>query len=111
MFFVLATCLFSISRIFGWIALLHAVFVVCLPRVYLGIHHPTDILAGAAIGAGIGLLASQNPIKNLVAKRPLQWMQKHTGLFYAVFFLFMYEVTVIFADVRGIMKEVIALLR
>jgi undecaprenyl-diphosphatase len=41
LFVALAVCLFSISSLLGWLALCHAVFVVCLPRVYLGIIRPT----------------------------------------------------------------------
>jgi len=106
-FFVLTTCLFSISRTFGWIALLDTVFLICLPRVYLGIHYPTDILAGAAIGIGIGFIASRKAVKGQVARLPFLWLQKHPSSFYAVAFLFMYQVTAIFWDVRYVVAEVI----
>ena len=106
LFFTLTTCFFFISRAAGWITLLHSTFVVCLPRIYLGIHYPTDILAGAAIGVGIGLLASRGAIKSAVAKVPLQWMVKYPGPYYAAFFLFMYEVSVLYNDARTIVVEI-----
>jgi undecaprenyl-diphosphatase len=110
LFFMITTCLFSISRVFGWIALLDTVFLICLPRVYLGIHYPTDILAGAAMGIGIGLLASQKAVNSRVARIPFLWLEKHPGSFYAASFLLMFQVTAIFWDVRyvasGIIKHV-----
>jgi undecaprenyl-diphosphatase len=100
MFFTLTMCLFSISHVMGWIALIDTVFLVCLPRVYVGIHYPTDIIAGAVIGIAIGFAANQKAFKHWIAKRPLQWMHDHPGPFYAVFGTLMYQMTVIFSDVR-----------
>jgi hypothetical protein len=47
LFFALATGLCLISPVIGGLALLHASLIVSLPRIYLGLHYPTDVLAGA----------------------------------------------------------------
>jgi undecaprenyl-diphosphatase len=84
----------------GWVALLDTVFLICLPRIYLGIHYPTDMLAGALIGVGMGFLANQPAIKSPLAKWAFKWQKKSPGSFYAFSFLFMYQITVSFYEAR-----------
>jgi len=63
LFSMLATCLFFISRPLGWIAALDAALLICLPRVFLGIHHPTDIIGGALIGVAAGWFAGREKVR------------------------------------------------
>lgn len=58
MFFALATGFFLVSRKAGVVALLHAAIIVCLPRVLIGFHYVSDIMAGALIGTITSLLAT-----------------------------------------------------
>jgi membrane-associated phospholipid phosphatase len=53
--FAIATAIFLRHRRFGLVALLAAA-VLSVGRVALGIHFPSDVLAGAVLGAAVALL-------------------------------------------------------
>ena len=54
--FALAIPLFFVSWKWGWFGILVGV-ITAFCRVVLGVHFPSDVIAGAVIGAGWGLLA------------------------------------------------------
>jgi undecaprenyl-diphosphatase len=98
----LATGMLWLSRGIGGVGLGYVLIVICLPRLYLGIHYPTDILSGVLIGMAVVALAQRARIKLVITRPWLTWMRKSPGLFYACFFLFTYEMAVVFDDVREI---------
>lgn len=54
---------------------------------FIGIHHPTDILAGAAIGVGLSALFHAPSIREKLYA-PVQLLEQHcSGFFYAGAFL------------------------
>ena len=100
MFFALSTVLLFISNRLGITALLFSFFVICLPRVYLGFHYPTNILAGALIGTLLGSFGWVSAIRKRLAYFPMEWVRCYPGIFYAGFFLITFEMTSMFKDVR-----------
>jgi undecaprenyl-diphosphatase len=63
--FAIATAVALRLRAWGGILLVMAA-VLAAGRVFLGVHYPTDVLAGAAIGAGSSLLCSLQPLRRLL---------------------------------------------
>lgn len=102
LFFALATCIFFVSRGAGIFALLHAFFVVSLPRVYMGMHYPTDIVVGALIGVSLGCSAKIVGLRTFATRPAIRWLELSPGTFYAFLFILTFLVTVIFDPVRRV---------
>ena len=99
LFFCLATALWMVSRRLGIVAVCHALFVVTLPRVYAGIHYPTDILAGALLGCGVASLARFANFRKWVANPVLRVVEQYPAFSYTCFFLLSFEFAEMFATV------------
>lgn len=106
LFFSLATCLFFISRKVGILAYCHAFFIVCLPRLYLGIHFPTDILGGALLGVGIASLSLIKGVREFNARLPLRWLANAPGFVYPCFYLGTLLVATEFDPVRTVVVAI-----
>lgn len=101
-FFCLAAALWMASRRLGVIAMLHVLFVINLPRVYTGVHYPTDILAGALLGCGIAYLAHFPRLRTAMMRPALWCMEGYPALFYCCLFLCAFEVAELFTTVRDV---------
>jgi membrane-associated phospholipid phosphatase len=103
-FFALAAGLWSISPTLGVLGMLHATLIDCLPRVYLGLHYPSDVVAGGLLA--VAMVASVNA---LIWRRPLMadlvaWSQRRPGVFLSVFFLMSLEIATEFATVKLLLR-------
>jgi undecaprenyl-diphosphatase len=103
LFFTFVAALLLISWRIGLFALAHVLVVVCLPRIYLGIHYPTDLIVGAFLGAGIGYLACLPRMQAALGRPVLDWMNRHPALFYACLFFYTYQI----ADATGWAQDLI----
>jgi undecaprenyl-diphosphatase len=99
MFFAWATCLLFISRRLGIWALAYTFVVICMTRVYVGIHYPTDIVAGALIGTALAF-GVKAPQARSAVNPLLRWEQLYPSRFYPVFFVVLFEVSDLFGSVR-----------
>src|SRR5262249_5592737 len=103
LFFALATGVFVTARRAGTLLLLHALIVVSLPRVYLGFHPPTDILAGAILGAATALIMTRPYIRDPVTRPLLALLEQRPGTFYALLFFISVQIATMFIGVRQLL--------
>jgi undecaprenyl-diphosphatase len=87
LYFALSTVVFLVSRKAGIFAYCFTFLVVCLPRMYLGLHYPTDILAGELLGIGVACLFARKPVRDAIASPLLHWLEVAPGSFYGFFYL------------------------
>lgn len=107
LFFTLATGLLFISRLIGIAAVSYVTLFIVLPRIYLGLHYPTDILGGAIIGIGIALIGNRYLVTTKTIKTVVKWSESMPSLFYPLFFLMTFEIAEMFDSSRQLISGVI----
>jgi undecaprenyl-diphosphatase len=100
MAFALATGIWCISKRLGVLAYLHAACVICLPRIYMGLHHPTDVIGGAFVGIGTWWLLSHWRVSDAISRHALTLQAARPYAFYAVAGMTLYETVTMFGGVR-----------
>lgn len=89
MFFCLACTLLFVSIRVGALALCYTLVFICMPRLYMGVHYPTDILAGAVIGVAFAVLFQRKEIRDFLGRALNPQLEKSRGMFYLGFYLYM----------------------
>jgi len=102
LFFCLATTLFLVSKRLGMLAYFHAFFIICLPTIYTGIHHPTDFIAGALLGTSIACLSKLCVFRIRMVRPLLDLFNRKPAYFYLALFLCTFEIAELFGSVRSI---------
>lgn len=109
LFFGLATGLFFISRAVGAFALAWTVVFVALPRMYLGLHYATDILAGAAIGSAIVGAANMLLVDGRLTRSIRALSEARPMYFYPALFIVTWQIADLFENSRAIVGGVFKL--
>ena len=106
LFFALSAGLFIVSRKVGIFAFVYATLFIAFPKIYLGLHYPTDIIAGAIIGMSIVWLGNLHIIRANISERILSWERSKPGYFYALFFFITYQIADLFTQSQEILKAI-----
>lgn len=105
LFFALSSGLLFISGRAGIFALFYTVLFIAFPRLYLGLHYPTDIITGAIIGIIIALIGNISLVKNKDIQTITNLSYSKPSLFYPIFFLLTYQIADMFDGSRVVVKE------
>jgi undecaprenyl-diphosphatase len=99
-YFALATVVFLSDRFWGICGFFCAA-ITCSTRIYLGIHYPSDVLAGAILGVLVVTILTRIPLPQSIY-RVLDWEREAPPSFYACAFIVSYQIATLFTDLRAI---------
>lgn len=109
-FFGLSFGLYGLSRRLGIFFLVFSAVWVCLPRLYLGIHYPSDLVSGAMLGvaavwATTTIFTKRNVAFGRRITEPITLLEeRRPQVFYAAAFALSFEMANIFDDVRDLLR-------
>jgi membrane-associated phospholipid phosphatase len=111
MYFSLATGIFLISRRFGTFVYVYVFLFIALPRMYLGLHYATDIIAGGILGVGCVLLFNSEAVVSLYGLRFRQVLERYPAATQTALFLISIELSMTFEDVRKLLEDIVKYMR
>ena len=101
LFYALSAGMFYISKKVGIFAIVYTTLFIGLPRVYLGLHYPTDIIGGAFIGATIVLLFQSDYFLKKISQPVLYLSTTKPEIFYPLFFIITFQIADMFDNSRS----------
>jgi undecaprenyl-diphosphatase len=109
-FTAMSTGLWCVSRRLGAVAGAYVLLAIALPRIYLGFHYPTDILAGAFVGFLFAYLANLEAVRARLAAPAMRWLAVHPASFYTFAFFFSQALATLFDAERHLAVSVYSLI-
>ena len=99
--FALASTVIFIHYKWGIAAFLHVLILICLPRIYLSLHFPSDILCGAALGIGVTYATLKLEMFKPLTKTVLVINDKYPKSFNLFAAAIAFEFATMFGALRG----------
>jgi undecaprenyl-diphosphatase len=100
--FVMTTGFWLLSRRAGLLWACFSLLTSAIARIYFGFHYPSDVVAGALIGIGVMLAVNNEFMRARIASPILALEQRAPGIYYGLFFPFLFEIATLFAFTRFI---------
>lgn len=100
-FTAMAAAIFFADRRLGVLALLWTGAVVLLPRVLLNFHYPSDIIAGAAIGAAVAAAFMLTPMPAAISRHAAAAELAAPRIVYPLVFLLAFSAATNFETARA----------
>ena len=110
-FFSLAVGLYFVNRRAGVFAIFYSILFISIPRISLGLHYPTDIIAGAILGTAVALIANIYLVKNKYIHKITDLSYSKPALFYPLFLLFTSQIADMFDGTRDMMRGMYRLIQ
>jgi undecaprenyl-diphosphatase len=104
LFFALCTGISFVSKKAGVFAFAYTALFIALPKIYLGLHYPSDIIVGAIVGVTIALIGNVCLIRSKPIKSITLFSSSRPDIFYPVFFLLTYQIADMFEDTRHLIR-------
>ena len=103
----IAMGIFLACRWAGLVAFLHFAIFICLPRVYLGLHYPTDVLAGALLGIVVTYVTTREKVRVRFAPTLVRLMDEFPAVSYAFAFVLFFELATMFDEPRQLAQSIL----
>lgn len=102
--FALAACIFMLNRQWGIFAYLHTLIIICIPRMYLSYHYPSDVLGGAVIGILSAWAVMKTNISAPVTDPVFAIEKRQPVIFYVLFLVMASQMIEMFEDLRHLVS-------
>ncbi|MCX6299035.1 MAG: phosphatase PAP2 family protein [Bacteroidetes bacterium] len=103
LFMAISFGIWQTNKKFGWACLLYTIIFIYFPRMYLGLHYPSDILGGALIGICFVLIGFNVKFISTGTDYILKFAEQKPHFFYPLLFLLTYQLSDLFLDTRELL--------
>jgi undecaprenyl-diphosphatase len=103
-FATIATTLALLSWRAGALAFAYVLLVIDLPRLCLGLHYPSDIVAGTLVGVAVAAAGLVPAVRQATAGWGLRLWKRNRGGFWVVFALLVYSIGIAFEPIPQLLR-------